>query len=454
MRGINLLWAAGALLLSTQPVLAKVAPEEAAKLGVTDTPLTPLGAERAANADGSIPAWTPYTPVADLKPDPVWPAEFDRYADEKPLYTITKANMAQYADKLSEGHKLLLQRYDSYKMNVYPSHRDAAWPDKIYEYTIANATKAELEGGDTDKIRNAEVGFPFPIPKTGAEPWWNHRLKWRGHNVVRFNNQAIVPLSGEIQLTKLIEEVKFIYANLEKPGKMNTGDDIFLYYLSETKAPPRIAGQLLLAWEHADFRDAWLYAPALRRIRRAPSVAYDNPYEGTDGQQFYDQVDMINGKLDRFTWKLVGKKEMIIANNSARINSPKLKYKEMLPPKHLNQDLARYELHRVWVVEANNKPDVKHTFKKKVIYFNEDTWTAAMLDNYDHRDQYYKFQEGHLGCLVTIRACGTLPEIIYDMQTGTYFATAMINEDKPYDFTPVYAEKNFLATEVVKRNTR
>lgn len=441
-----------ALLVLAAPLQAKVSPEDAARLGLTGTPLTPIGAERAGNADGSIPEWVPFTPFKEIQKEPVWPV--DRFASEKPLYTITGSNAAQYADKLSEGHRKLLERYPTYKLNVYPSHRDAAWPDQIYEATIANATRTELEGGDPDKIRGAELGFPFPIPKTGAEPWWNHRLKYRGSNVIRYNNQLIVPMTGEPQFTKLIEEVKFIYANIEKPGKMNGPDDIFLYYLSETVAPPRVAGQLLLAWEHADYRDAWLYAPALRRIRRAPSVAYDNPYEGTDGQQFYDQVDMINGKLDRFTWKLVGKKEMIVPANAARINNPKVKYSEIATPKHINQDLARYELRRVWVVEANNKPDLKHTFKKKVIYFDEDTWTAAMLDNYDHRDQYYKFQEGHLGCLPDIRACGTVPEIIYDLQTGTYFATALINEDKPYDFTPVFEEKQFLASEVAKRAKR
>jgi len=440
------------VIFAAAPVMAKVSPEEAAKLGIEGTELTPVGAVRAGNEGGTVPEWTPYTPYPEIKEDPEWPK--DRYPDEKPLYTITKANMAEYADLLSEGHKQMLQRYDSYKMNVYPSHRDAAWPDAVYKSTIENATRTELEGGDPDKIRNATLGFPFPIPTSGAHPWWNHRLKWRGNDVVRFNNQAIVQQNGSHQITKLVEEVKFVYSNLDTPGSMNSGEDIFLYYLSETIAPPRNAGQLLLAWEHADYRDAWLYNPGLRRIRRAPSVAYDNPYEGTDGQQFYDQVDMVNGKLDRFTWKLVGRKPMITPNNSYKINSNTLKYEDILSPHHIDQELPRYEIHRMWVVEANNKPDVRHTFKKKVIYFDEDTWTATMLDNYDHRDQYYKFQEGHLVCLETMLTCSTVPEIIYDLQTGIYFATAMINEDKPNDFTVSYDEKHFQASQVKKRTTR
>lgn len=443
----------GISLVVTVPAWAKVPPEEAAKLGVDGTELTPLGAIRAGTEDGQVPEWTPYTPHGDkLIREAQWLKY--RYADEKPLFVVTARNMAQYADLLSEGHKRLLQRYDSYKMKVYPSHRDAAWPMEIYKATIKNATSAYLEGGDPDKIRETTLGFPFPIPTTGAHPWWNHRLKWRGNDVVRFNNQAIVQGDGKFQLTKIVEEVKFKYANLEKPGTMNGPDDIFLWYLSETVSPPRLAGQYLLAWEHADYRSAWLYNPGLRRIRRAPNVGYDNPYEGTDGQQFYDQVDMINGKLDRFSWKLVGRRPMITPYNSVPINSPELEYDDILNGLHLNQDLPRYEIHRMWVVEANNLPDVRHTFKKKLIYFNEDTWTATMIDNYDHRDEYYKFQEGHLICLPTMLSCSTVPEIIYDLQSRTYFATAMINEDKPNDFTVSFDERHFDPNKVAKRATR
>ncbi len=443
---------AAGLLLASVAAQAKVSPEEAAKLGVSGTELTPVGAIRA--GDGKhVPEWTPYTPYGDkLIREATWVE--NRFKDEQPLFVVTKANMGEYADLLSEGHKQLLQRYDSYKIKVYPSHRDAAWPKAIYDATIKNATTAHLEGGDPDKIRDTTLGFPFPIPTTGAHPWWNHRLKWRGNDAVRFNNQAIVQGDGSFQLTKIVEEVKFKYSNLNEPGSMNGPDDIFLWYLSETKAPPRMAGQLLLAWEHADYRSAWLYNPGLRRIRRAPSVGYDNPYEGTDGQQFYDQVDMVNGKLDRFTWKLLGRKPMITPYNSAGINSKDLKYEDILQGLHINQDVARYEIHRMWVVEANNRPEVRHTFKKRTIYFDEDTWTATMIDNYDHRDQFYKFQEGHLVCLPTILSCSTVPEIIYDLQSRVYFATAMINEDKPNDFTVSFEEKHFEPNKVARRATR
>ncbi len=440
-----------AIALSANPAFAKVSAEEAAKLGKE---LTPVGAERAGNKDGTIPAWTPVSQAGGLKD--TWPSNPKIEAD-KPILTIDAKNAAQYADKLTEGHKELLKRFPSYKLNVYPSHRIVNFPEKILAETAKNATRAELEGVDNPK--GAFVGFPFPIPKTGAEPIWNHRTKWRGESLRRFNNQMIVQQNGKFSLTKIVEDVKFYYASVANanPPELKPGVD-FLKYLSETISPPRIAGTFILVHEKAGFgpagRAAWLYAPALKRIRRAPAVCCDNPYEGTDGHEFYDQVDMYNGVLERFTWKLVGKREMYIPYNSYKVAGNKVKYADLARPNHFNQDLTRYELHRVWVVEADNKPDQRHTFKKRRIYLDEDSWNVVAIDNYDQQDKLMQFQEGHLVMHTNILAATTQPEIIYHLNSGRYFVTAMANEDKPYDLTVTFNDNVFEAETVQKRTSK
>jgi hypothetical protein len=59
---------AASLLLALLPLSAqaKVSPEEAAKLGIDGTELTPAGAVRAGNADGTIPAWSGGLPQKDV----------------------------------------------------------------------------------------------------------------------------------------------------------------------------------------------------------------------------------------------------------------------------------------------------------------------------------------------------------------------------------------------------
>ncbi|PPE76048.1 DUF1329 domain-containing protein [Solimonas fluminis] len=442
---------ATAVALGLPPAaLAKVPAAEAGRLGKE---LTPVGAEPGANKDGSIPAWVPARQRGALKGEFPNDAAIDA---EKPLFTITKANMGQYADKLTQGHQKLLKTYDSYKMNVYPSHRMATFPDAILKATAENAVNCEMVGTDTPD--NCRLGFPFPIPKSGAEPIWNHKMKWRGEAQTRFNNQMIVQPNGQFQLTKIIEDVSFGYASIKNPVPVTKNSGEFLKYLSKTVEPPRMAGTFILVHEKAgtgaEGRAAWLYSPGLKRIRRAPTVCCDNPYEGTDGHQFYDQVDMFNGVLERYNWKLLGKKEMYIPYNSNKIAGPKVKYKDIAKAKHVNPELPRYELHRVWVVEAELKPGTSHTFKKRRFYIDEDSWNIVAVDDYDKRDELYQFQEGHLIFAYNILAATTVPEIIYHFTSGRYFVTAAFNEDKPNDSSVSFNADYFSASSVQKMTTK
>ncbi|MEQ1440282.1 DUF1329 domain-containing protein [Fontimonas sp. SYSU GA230001] len=493
--------AAAVALGATSGAFAKASADEAAKLGKE---LTAVGATRAGNADGSIPEWVGGKYFDDVvrgqTPQSLEqvrqqfeaaraknPADFDallKYLDsfkiedyptiskqidsiiaklppadaelarkqraqiggggkyEAPQFIITKDNLSQHADRLTEGHKAMFAKYPDYKMIVYPSLRTAYFPPEVEQATIKNASTAELKG--TDEVDGAVLGFPFPIPKSGAEVLWNHKMRFRGSAVRRFNNQAIVKLDGSYKISKLVEDVKFKYANLKEA---NPGTKILLYYLSEVLSPPRVAGQLILVHETSGAggsgRDAWIYNPGLGRVNRAPDVGYDNPYIGTDGEQFNDQVDLFNGALDRYDWKLVGKKEMYIPYNSFLINAPLIKYKDIIRPGHINQNLARYELHRVWIVEATLRQGLRHQFKKRRFYVDEDSWAVAVVDCYDNRDQLWKVQEGQLLTVPFVPTVTAIPEIIYDLQSGRYFVTALQNEDRISDFKINFDDKDF-----------
>ncbi|MDB5978308.1 MAG: hypothetical protein JWR07_5068 [Nevskia sp.] len=361
---------------------------------------------------------------------------------EAPQFIITKDNLAKYGDHLTAGQKAMFAKYPDYKMIVYPTVRSAFFPDQINQATIKNATSASLKG--TDDVEGAVLGFPFPIPKTGAEVLWNHKMRYRGSAVRRYNNQAIVKQDGSYKITKLVEDVKFKYSNLKEA---NPGTKILLYYLSEVLSPPRVAGQLILVHESSGAggsgRDAWIYNPGLGRVNRAPDVGYDNPYIGTDGEQFNDQVDVFNGALDRYDWKLLGKKDMYIAYDSFLINAPLIKYKDIIRPGHINQNLARYEMHRVWVVDATLKAGLRHQFKRRTFYVDEDSWAIAAVDDYDNRDQLWKVQEAQLITVPFVPTVTGIPEIIYDLQSGRYFITALSNEDKISDFKVDFKDDYF-----------
>ncbi|ROH86541.1 DUF1329 domain-containing protein [Stagnimonas aquatica] len=421
-------FAALLLAMTSGTAIAKLSPAEADKL---KKELTPIGAERAGNKDGSIPAWEGglTKPPACFKGAGAWYC--DPFPEDKPKFTITKANVDQYKAQLTDGQKALFAKFgDSYKMNVYPTRRTAAFPDFVYEATYKNALNAELANGG-ESLNGAVMGIPFPIPKSGNEPIWNHKLRYRGAGVDRWNIQAAVTTTGAFNLVKIREQVKFLYGTKGlSPEQLN---NVGIYFMQTVTAPPRLAGTITLVHETLDQvkepRRAWQYNPGQRRLRRAPNVGYDNPGTGSDGLRTNDQTDTFNGATDRYTWKLLGKKEMLVPYSSYALHSNKLKYADILKKTHINQDLPRYELHRVWVVEANVKPNTTHIYKKRFFYVDEDSWQIVAVDNYDARNTLWRVQETHSVMAYDKPFLNPVLESVYDLQSGRYLAQAMNNEE-------------------------
>ncbi|MBB2494714.1 DUF1329 domain-containing protein [Aquipseudomonas ullengensis] len=422
----------GALALSllATSVMAKVSPEEAAKLGTT---LTPIGAEKAGNADGSIPEWTGGLPTTAGAVDGKGFLA-DPFASEKPLFTITASNAEQYKDKLSEGQLAMFKRYpDTYKIPVYPTHRTAALPDEIYAAAKTSALNTEgLDGGNGLSGFSDSRYYAFPIPKSGVEVVWNHTTRYRGGNIKRLMTRVQPQVGGDFSVVNFEDEVSYP-GNLADQDKAKAANILF-YFIQRVTAPSRLAGNVLLVHETIDQvkepRMAWLYNAGQRRVRRAPQVAYDGPATAADGLATSDNYDMFNGAPDRYDWKLVGKKEMYIPYNSYKLDSPSLKYGDILKAGHINQDLTRYELHRVWEVVATLKAGERHIYATRHMYFDEDTWEVALADHYDGRGALWRVGEGHIQNYYHKQVPGYTAEALYDVIAGRYSVVGLKNEEK------------------------
>jgi hypothetical protein len=438
---ISLVGCLAALLLAAPALEAKVSPEEAAKLGKE---LTPLGAIRAGNEDGTIPAWDGgiKTPPAGYKPGMHHP---DPFPDDKILFTITAANVDQYKDLLSVGQIAMFKRYpDTWRMNVYPTRRSASYPQRIYDMAIANATTAELSLGGNGVI-NAREAVPFPIPKEGVEAIWNHLLRFRGVQVHQIVAQVAPTANGAYTLVKIDQKAYFPYA---APGAtIESINNRAIYFLQIVTAPPRLAGTLLLVHETLDQvkepRKAWTYNPGQRRVRRAPNVAYDNPGTAADGQRTSDQLDMFNGAPDRYNWELVGRREMYVPYNSYKLHSDKVKYEDIIKPGHLNPDLLRYERHRVWVVDAKLKEGTSHVYARRTFYIDEDGWQILAVDQYDGRGDIWRVSEAHVINYYDVPCLTDTVQVHYDIQNGRYLAFGLNNEDPIEDFNVKFTLDDF-----------
>ena len=410
------------------PAAAELSAADVAKLGNT---LTNVGADKAANAAGTIPAWDGgiTRPIAGYQPGQAYP---DPFASDRSSLTITAANAEQYKASLTEGQLAMLKKYPTYKIVVYPTRRSASFPACHYAETRDCAAKAKLVQGGNGVV-GCSGGIPFPQPKDGNEAIWNSLLRYRGDTFGMHWSQAAVTRGGDYALVKFEYEYDFSYGNCSKSAAQREPNKI-LNYVQNTTAPARLAGQILLVHETVDQarepRSAWTYNPGQRRVRLAPNVAYDNPGTAADGLRTNDDFGMFNGATDRYNWKLVGKREMYMPYNSYRMSDPKLKYADILKPGHINQDLARYELHRVWVVEATLRPGTSHIYSKRVFYIDEDSWAILATDKYDGRGELWRYAEQHNENWYNVPMFFGTIEVHNDLQSGRYIAMGLRSEEK------------------------
>lgn len=384
MKNITLAIAAVAALGTfLTPTMAAVSAEEAAKL---KGDLTPLGAEKAGNKDGSIPAWTGgyTTPIAGDKPGG---RRGDPFKDEKPLFSITAQNMAQYADKLSDGQQALLKKHPTWRIDVYKTHRTAAAPQWVYDNTFKNATRAKLDG---DVARGSYGGIPFPIPKSGAEVMWNHLLRWRASSWQFNSTMYQITADGKYVLTSdsIVDQQMAIYLPDGSPEAYEKSGLPYWQVRLLSAGPPIRAGEMITGGPKLEpgKDEAWVYLAGQRRVRKLPNPCCDTPTPAAAGVIGFDEIEVWTGQLDRFDWKIVGKKEMFIPYNVNKLLQPKTDA-EVLGKAGVNPDHMRWELHRVWVVEANLRQGQRHQSPKGRYYCDEDTWICSLGDRWDANNQ-------------------------------------------------------------------
>jgi len=401
--------------------------------------LTPLGAERAGNAGGTIPAWTGgiTQPPAGYRPGS---QHIDPFADDPVLFRISAENLAQHADHLSAGQQALLRASpESWYLNVYPTRRSASYPDWVYAAVQANAASAQVVREGKGGVVGANVGSPFPVPRSGVEVIWNHNLRWRGIRLERTFGQAAVTRKGRYTVTLALQDWAFPYAAPSGSALREKFPNLLLALKSKTIEPGLLAGEGALTLEPIDQtrdpRKTWQYSRTLRRILRLPNVAHDYPAFDTDNLRTVDEFDMFNGSPEHYDWQLLGKREIYIPYNAYRLHGSDAGYDDILRTRHINPELARYELHRVWVVEGKLKPGMAHIYARRVFYLDEDSWQIALADNYDADGRLWRTAEAHAVNYYEVPLHWSTLEVYYDLEAQRYLVSGLDNQRNPYRFS-------------------
>jgi hypothetical protein len=372
-------WAYGAL--------AAVSPSQAQQLGTT---LTPFGAQQAGSADGAIPPYTggivamqnlPTGNATSRYPDP--------FANERPLFSITASNAAQYAAELTPGTHALFSRFSDFRIDVYPTHRTMSYPDWVLKNSIKNATSAQMVG-DSDGVTGAYGGVPFPIPQNGNEVMWNSNLAYAPAFCTETYQNYLVDTSGSVtDLGTITSDYVEPYYDSNATALPK---NFYRYVKVDLHSPVNEAGSIFLIEYPVDFTKTdditWFYSPGTRRVRMAPEFKYDTPVASYGGAIDWDEIEMFYGRMDKFDYHLVGEKEMVVPYNDYKFANTTVD--GLLGPHTLNPDGVRWERHRVWVVDATLKSGERHIYSRWTFYVDEDSWRILASESYDHSGAFYR----------------------------------------------------------------
>lgn len=410
---------------------AAVSPQEAERLGQD---LTCVGAERAGNAAGTIPEfkglYVGKVPGWDASPHsgahPV-----DPYAADQPILVITAENMAEHVDNLTEGQQAMFQRYpDTYKLNIYEGRREFAYPEVVCERAKWNAENAQIVDDGFGYTGLAYV--PFPIPKSAMEVLWNHQLPFRAWTQDEIRDIASVTDSGSIGWGRSHGRCLAPPMNPDPNLRPSTEDGVSAYCTTEVLLPLRERGNTSLNHEPYNYktapRTAWSYNTGTRRVRLAPGYGYDQPLGGSNGMMTIDEDRLFNGAPDRYDWKLIGKQEIYIPANAYKLHGKDVTYDQLLTVNHPNPDYLRYELRRVWVLEATVKSGSRHVYGKRRMFLDEDNWHTVMADNYDSRGDLWKHAIANYYYHPDTQAWQAGASFFHDLNSGGYVGYTLFNE--------------------------
>jgi hypothetical protein len=381
----------------------------------------------------------------------------DPFSAEKPLFAITRANLATYADKLPEGAKALFAKFPDYRMNIYPTHRTAAAPQWVYDNISRNATRAHAApAGIAYGVEGAAGGIPFPIPKDGFEIVWNHLLAFWGPAREAHLSTYVVSSDGSLELTSAYREVAdfpYYYPNAAP-------DALHGYYFKTRHledAPAAKAGQGYLVWQPLDTERykfaAWRILPGEHRVRKGPSLSYDTPDVDAAGYENLDEYYVFFGGPDRYDFKILGKREMYVPYNNNRFYTQPVRTVAL--PTHANPDALRYELHRVWVVEGTLAKGKHHVVPRRRLYVDEDSWFAVYSDSWDERGRLWKFGHGTMYLVPDLPAVILGSQFVYDLLLGGYvFGFAFNDEPVQYKITPPHSDSTFTPSTFAAQTVR
>jgi hypothetical protein len=253
---------------------------------------------------------------------------------------------------------------------------------------------------------------------------WNSKMRYRGVGIdYKGTITAVSPRRGGTEWIRAgSEQTVFIPSGAKGSNLLSSLPPVEFYVFFGYLSPAALAGQALAITQYLNQaeNETFYYFPGQRRVRRMPTYSHDAPQIGMENQYTLDEPNVFNGALDRFDWKLVGKKEIFVPYNAFGAYDFQAKFEDVAQNDFIAQDHRRYELHRVWQIEATVKAGMRHSAPKRTIYLDEDSWAPVLMDDFDGQGKLTKSREGFLIPVYETGTCDVMAMVQNNVAEGRY----------------------------------
>tara|TARA_A100001011_G_C14318015_1_gene848909 strand:+ start:4435 stop:5667 length:1233 start_codon:yes stop_codon:yes gene_type:complete len=348
-------------------------------------------------------------------------------ADGHVKYTVTSANVSEYAGMLNPGQMNMFAQYpDSYRIDVYEDSSACISDPDISAISQANGTMVN----DNEGIEVPNFGqTPFPDPSQAQHFVWNYRMSAGQISAIeRVQSSTNVKPDGSITLGQ--QETSISFPTNPRTKTMYADKNLFALFMQKNLGPPRSAGTVTLVHDFIDSymqpRKAWQYNPATRRVRRAPNISYDTLTTAGGGIVTVDQFGGFNGAQDRYDWSYEGMQKMIVpfANDALAENT----IADTHTPFHLDPSYVRFEEKDVHIVHAQLRPGQRHLYESRTFYFIDgQPGLLIYQDMFDgNQDLMRTYMQTHVkgglggSGMTSEDMCNVQGEYTFDFATRTY----------------------------------
>ncbi len=231
---------------------------------------------------------------------------------------------ASAAEELLPPETLAHYRAGEYRNAIGRWPAGAPWEDAFTAASQRNAARLDVDSHGTIVARDSGkpavgiYGLPFRIdpadPAAGVKAVWNaYYALWRTASSRDVLTLAWVGHGGRER--EAVLDSQTLYWEGAPPGRTPKENPLDL--ASQQRAvvtrPADLNGTASLTWRFrgADKRDqAWIYVPALRRVRQVSPANRSDGFLGSDLSQ--DDGGFFDGKPEDFTWKLAGERDALV----------------------------------------------------------------------------------------------------------------------------------------------